>query len=222
MKGGASRVGGGLILLLLLIYGVMLFLGVANRTKKQEEKVFDMRGFYSGEAGEATNPKELYNKLYANVLAADGVCHSTMTKAVNVQMTENGIYWIAEGDAASAEELNVFTFKPYGGTNMQIVSPADMKFINSNVSVNEDGEMYIEARVGTRYIIQWSPVATWWCHIGKQNKNKHTSIYGNGGAYASVTAGWIIGEATEDTEVRMWKIEENGSQVQIRLSDYFY
>ncbi|MDE5638440.1 MAG: hypothetical protein K2I47_01360 [Odoribacter sp.] len=209
----------GLILLVIFVAVAMLIFGFIGYTPPKEA-VFDAEGFYSGTTGKVSNPKELYDSIYLNVLAAENACHGEMTRAENAQRTSNGTTWIVDGQEADELSLHDRVIKPYTALQSKIVAPADMTFLNSNVMLNADGEAYIEARLGADYIIRWEPVDVWWCHMGKSQKEKHTSVYGAGGEYSTCVAGWVIGKATENTEVRLWHLEGD-RQVPIELSNYF-
>lgn len=209
-----------LILLLVLITLFLVILGVLNYSPPKNA-VFDVDGFYSGTLGETFNPKELYDSIYTNVLAAENACHREMLRAKNVQLTGNGITWIVDGQMPEAGSLCTPVIKPYTELENKIVSPADMTFVNSNVLVNEGGLPYIEAKIGSGYIIRWEPVDVWWCHIGKRQAERHTEVYGASGSYASCVAGWVIGQATPETEVRLWKVQEDGNRIPLNFSEYF-
>lgn len=209
----------GLIFLVVLIVILLIIFGVLGYTLPKNT-VFDSEGFYSGMVGKTSSPKELYDSIYMNILAAENACHKEMTRAKNLQRTSNGVTWIVDGQEVDEESLHKTCIKPYTSLQNEIVSPADMTFLNSNVLLNADGEPYIEARLGTDYVIRWEPVAVWWCHMRKSQVEKHTNVYGAGGEYSTCVAGWIIGQATEETEVCLWRLEES-RRIPITLSEYF-
>ncbi len=220
--------GVGRAILLFLIVVVMFCFALANYTVAQD-KTFDANGFYKGKSGERQNPKEVYDAIYSNILAAENACRKEMNQASDPRMAGNGVYWVVDGVDITKESLgDVLSIKPYDSTHDKIVSPAEVTFLNSNVMLNGD-TVYIEAQLGTGYVIQWSPVRAWWCHIGRgQNtgtgsgRTQHTDICGLGGRYSVCMPGWIIGQATEETEVKIWKLLESGGKQQISLAEYFF
>jgi len=222
--------GVGKAVLLCLTMVVMFCFALAIYTMDQD-KVFDVNGFYKGRSGERQNPKEVYDAIYSSILAAENACRKEMEQASDPVMAGNGVYWVVDGVEVTKEDLgNATSIKPYDSVNDKIVSPAELTFLNSNVTL-DGNTAYIEAQLGTGYVIQWSPIRAWWCHIGKGNagvgeggskQTQHTDICGLGGKYAVCMPGWVIGQATEETEVKMWKILESGGRQQIPLAEYFF
>ena len=205
------------ILLAVLSFAVLAVMVVLNY-HPPDGKTFGLESYYVGNKEDVPDYVSLYNKMYATSYSQN-VCQTQLKRAEDVTLINN-ISWIVGGQAiASEDELRACfvsddgsEVKPYTDTNREIVSPGMIHFENSNISsISTRGDgICIKAKIGTQYTIEWKGVKSWWCHMGKENPDKHTQVVGKGGGIDSCKEGFIIGEATKDTIVSLSKVSDGG------------
>ena len=194
-------------------------------------KIFGDGNFYTSNVGVKSNPKETYNKVFANNVLAGTACN-TIAKTCEDLYTVQGNYWIVNRDSGITNvsdfdkykvSENSLSITPYKNGDY-IISPTNLKFTNSNTTLNpSNGQRYIEATIGSEYIIRWDDVECWWCHIGKTDNDSHTARVGYGGSPSSVISGIVIGQAKSSTKVTLRKLDENGNPgEQVSLSVLYF
>lgn len=216
------------IFVIAILSVTVLLILIAITYKPPKYKEYSGDAFYVGQSGENVNPRELYERMSISSLIGTAGCRTEMTKADKA--TVCGRYtWIKNNEEIkSASDLNVYIYngdssmlRPYSNGDM-IVAPAKLNFVNSNVNQESEDSIYIAATIYNKYLIRWDNVKTWWCHIGKDDPNKHSEIIGAKGSYALCTQGYIIGEATSDTIVSLYKFDDNGNPVPVAFSELFF
>lgn len=190
------------------------------------QKNFGVENFYSGSFGEDTDPKVMYSATYRNVIAEDKMCLVSMTKSEKVTMAGRYI-WIAESKTvdtkkkikALATDESMTVLKPFTKNGQNIVAPAQLTFINSNVLQYSDNSISIVAYIGTDYVIEFENVKTWWCHIGKSDPVHHTEVVGISGMSPKCSEGYIIGQAKKETLVKLYKVGSDESRTPYSFYD---
>ena len=165
-----------------------------------------------------SDPKALYNSVFASKVLNGTACN-TITKAYNEATQVNGRIWLTSRDLGIKSADDFVNYETSGGSlsispykdGDYIISPATLNFLNSNTMLNpSNGQRYIEAQIGTSYVIRWDDIECWWCHIGKDDNDSHTVRVGYGGKPSKVVAGIIIGAAKSTTKVSVYKLNDNG------------
>lgn len=218
---------------IILFVGVFigLFLLTALNWSKPNNIPFTTEGFYTGNSGDYIDYKELYESLYVGLAPGSGECRTEMSYAVTGEQMENGniietcmagkYQWIAPTSISSSSEMGTgSTIAPYNEGDV-IIAPGNLTFINSNVLQETADTVYIKAILAGKYIIRWDNVDCWWCHIGKENRNKHSKVVGKNGIYATCTGGYIIGQAKAGTTVSFYTIDSEGNEVPIDVQEVF-
>lgn len=191
------------------------------------EKQFGIKSFYTGAYGKDIDPKAQYNTIYKNTIVSANGCLNKMKQASN-PMRIGSYVWIVDGQAIEdtsyfesvAVNSNLAEIKPYKD-GQKIISPSDLIFLNANTIQDKLDSINIRAQIGSSYIIEFENVKSWWCHIGKDNPTKHTQVIGTGGIYSRCTAGYIIGEATNDTIVKLYSLDTNSRAVPCSFAEVF-
>lgn len=208
--------------IMLIVAGcLLLFLISVSSYSNARDVPFATDAFYQGTQLGNIDYKSLYDSWYVGLAPGSGSCKTEMEKAVSDMPMENGnvielcmtpnAQWIAPHVVSSNGEIGAdqHTIMPYEDEDV-IISPGTLVFLNQNISLNENSEPYIEAILNNSYKIRWDNISCWWCHVGKENKTKHTRCIGKGGSYSQCTQGYIIGEAKADTAVSFFKLDANG------------
>lgn len=208
---------------------VLLLFAVLGYSVKND-KVFGLENYYSGIIGSEMNPREVYNTIYKNTIMTSSSCMTKMTRATH-PMSVGGFTWIVDGQSIySKEDLEAISvngdltcIQPYKGSNSKkIVAPADLTFINANTVQYTDNIITIQAYLGQEYIIEFENIKSWWCHIGKENPTQHTEVIGYGGLQTKCTSEYIIGEAKDDTIIRLYYIkQEDDLKIPYSFADLF-
>lgn len=223
-----------LVAVTVLVFGLLIFLVLFDYNAPTTH-VFNPNGFYVGNDTGEVDPRVIYTQIHQGLAPGSGSCWSNMRKAdeprndseqnVRLQMAGNYV-WIAPTNVSGYSDIETFesdeggTLKPYNDGDI-IISPSNLKFVNSNKRQNSADTVYIEAVVGG-YLIRWENVACWWCHEGRENPTKHTDTYGKGGSFATCIAGYVVGIATADTTVKLFEINDDGSTgSQVKFSELF-
>lgn len=196
---------------------------------------FGIDNFYQPDVEKVLDPKRTHDKYNRANIFDQKSCLSEMTSQANPITVYGTIkYWISSDRTRYSdleitnnfplqvcvnEEINDKWYQIYSDGDM-IVAPATVTFINSNNVTDENGLPYIDIYVGD-YRIKFSKVKSWWCHIGKDS-SRHTKLYGKGGAYSSANPGYILGEATASTEVRIYKKSADGKTFEQSSLEDFY
>ncbi len=207
---------------------VLIILGAFNYNYTKTDKQFGLKSFYTGTYGKDIDPKAQYNTIYKNTIATVNGCFTKMKQASNPMRTGEYV-WIVDGqvieDKSYFEQVavdgNLTEIKPYM-EGQKIISPSDLIFLNANTIQDKLDSINIRVQIGSRYIIEFENVKSWWCHIGKENPNKHTQVVGAGGIYVKCTAGYIIGEAKEDTIVKLYFLDENNKARPCDFTEVFF
>lgn len=208
-----------------------LYLMVQLNWSNANDTTFATDAFYTGNQGDPIDYKELYDALYVGLAPGSGECRTEMMHADNGAEMENGntietcmagrYQWITPKAVSSSADIGTGTvIAPYNDGDV-IISPGNLKFINSNIVQESVDSIYIEAILGNKYVIRWDDVECWWCHIGKENKSKHSKVVGNNGIYATCTSGYIIGQAKASTTVSFFTIDTDGNMTPIDVQEVF-
>ena len=215
---------------LFVLMFVGMFLLVAFNYSNPNDKAFSSEAFYQGKQGDLIDYKDLYNDLYVGLAPGSGECANEMTAAKGYTLANGEVVqdcmagrfqWITPRSIKSSSEIGSDSIiSPYQDGDV-IISPGNLKFINSNVLQDSKDTIYIEAVLANKYVVRWDNVTSWWCHIGKENKNKHSRVVGKNGIYSSCSAGYIIGEANANTTVSFFILDEDGNQTPIGASEVF-
>jgi len=206
---------------------IVLLLFVILNYYPPDGKVFSIDGFYVGNKEGDINPKELYNEMYGGV-AAGLSCNTEIKKSTNYSLINN-IAWIAEGVVPeSSEELKALAtddtctvIRPYTTSYNMIVAPAEITFVNSNTTRTKEGSIFIVAKLHGDYEIQWDNITSWWCHIGKDNPDKHTLVCGANGICPTCREGYVLGEANNETLVSLYKVDGLGNRTPASFIDFY-
>lgn len=191
-------------------------------------KEFSSDNFYVGIYGDDVDPRSTYRKMtYSDVTGSNG-CRTELTRSESATVCGRFI-WIGEGlEIKSAADINSMAvngdttrIQPYPD-DANIVAPARVAFVNSNINQESRDSIYMAVNINNKYILRWDNIKTWWCHIGKENPNKHTQVVGAGGEAAVVSAGYIIGQANSNTVVSLYKINDDGSTTPVPVSELFF
>lgn len=201
---------------------------VALNYREPSDKVFSLGGYYKPAAAGAVSPKEMFAELNSGPLSGDGICNTTIQKAENAVSVGNYV-WLAEGNTKIDEAtLRAYIrsdcpsdsqLMPYNEGSM-IISPTTLRFVDANCTKYDDDVLRITANIGTDYIIEWEGIECWWCHIDKETKS-HNTIIGAGGIYEVCSQGYIIGQATSQTVVSLYK-REGDHRVPCSFVDFFF
>lgn len=205
------------IILAIIVIGILVGLVIYNY-RPPMEKQFGVTNFYEPVEGDHLDPKRMYRDMNPGADWSEYYCNTTMSFATNPGMAGN-YFWIKEGEFIKSEaDLQQYyvdgedsQLKPYSDGDM-IIAPNTLTFLNKNVRTAGDLEedISIMASIGASYVIIWSNVECWWCHIGKSNSHKHTAVVGAGGINEVCTEGYIIGQAKSDTIVSLYKRGADG------------
>lgn len=205
------------------LLGVVLILDYAPPS----EKVFGIESYYQGDFGEIEDPKIAYGKFNRNVMTDEIKCNTTPSISEKRVITPTNACWFIQGTATgniSAEEIEQLLAEKDGAIFKEgdiILAPTNIEFINSNQYQESYDLISIKGRLGTEYIIEFTDVGAWWCHIDKAEPTKHTELIGFGGKSPSMSIGSVIGQARKSTKVKLYKIQEDGSEQEASLSEYF-
>lgn len=196
----------------------LAILAIMNYTPVND-KVFGTDNFYIGNYGSKVDPKEQYDLMYKNVIASAVGCFTTMTPASSPMIAGNNVWLVDGATIESLEDLkgmsvdgDLSVIKPYKLDGQKIISPVELTFINSNVVQHNKDSISITAYAGTSHIIEFNNIKSWWCHAGKQDPTKHTEVVGAGGINPKCVAGYVIGEATEETTVNFYEVDGDGNK----------
>ncbi len=212
---------------------VMIILVILDY-KQPVYKEFGLDNFYVGYEGTEGDPKSAWEAINGTGVIGKNACDTVMKVPQAYEESPAkvcGRYtWLKLGDAPDKSSLSNYysgdnsVLKPYEQDDY-IIAPARLVFRNSNVDQSlvsaEDG-IYIEAYAGAEYVIRWSNVYCWYCHIGKENVNKHTDVLGYGGSNRSTTAGYVIGVANKDTTVSLYMYNSNGNLTAASWNDFYF
>lgn len=217
-----------IVLVMLMCLGSLAVLLVGYT--EPNDSVFAVDAFYEGTKAGSIDYKAMYDSWYVGLAPGSGACKAEMEVAVSGADMENGskielcmapsAVWIAPHIISSNDEMgaNQSVITPYEEGDV-IISPGHLKFLNQNLTLNENSEPYIEAVLNDTYKIRWDNISCWWCHVGKDNKNRHTKRIGKGGAYSECMQGYIIGEAKAETSVSFYRVDVNGDWVDTTVGD---
>lgn len=212
------------VVALTVLVVVILTLIVFYDGAKAGGNEFGLDNFYVGNFGEEVDPRGVYNSIYKSGMLASKQCREEMMAAEGYVL-ENGetvhpemsgrCIWIAPTHVDSLDDvfnncISESCIRPYRNGDV-IISPGYLTFINSNVRQEDTDSICIEVKYGTDYVIRWDNVTAWWCHIGKDDAQKHTKVIGAAGMYSKCIGGYVIGEANEGTLVTLYRIAEDGS-----------
>lgn len=209
---------------LFIIVFLGLYLMVLFNTGRENDAVFTTDAFYQGISGSEINYKDLYNSLYVGLAPGSGECSTEMKSAedygLSPYMAGRFTWLVAKPVSTSADMGTGTTIMPYEDGDY-IIAPGNLKFVNSNIVQDSADFIHIEAILNDTYVIRWDNVTSWWCHLGKEHKSKHSKVVGNGGIYSSCSQGFVIGEANAMTRVTFYKIGLDGEQTLIDVSEVF-
>lgn len=216
------------IVLAVVVIGILIGLVIYNY-RPPMDKQFGVKNFYEPTEGSHLDPKRMYNALNPNADWSEYYCNTTMSYAKSPGRIGN-YFWIKNGENIDSVDMlgnylldgDASKLIPYQDGDF-IVAPSTLTFLNKNVKNAGDlsEEVNIMAGIGTEYIIIWSNVDCWWCHIGKDNKERHTVVVGAGGLNEVCTEGYVIGQAKSDTIVSLYK--RNGNELEpYSFSQYFF
>lgn len=192
------------------------------------DKVFGVNNFYQGSKGSPIDPKAQYNEMYNNIQFNANKCSTQMKLSSNAKPV-GSYYWFVEGQSvkdeselrAIAEDDEMTKLKPFSSDGQLIVAPGDIEFVNANTEQNSKDSIDISFNIGTKHVMEFRNVKSWWCHIGKEDPTMHTDRVGAGGIGASCAGGYIIGEAKADTTVYLYELDSNGAPQPASFSDLY-
>ena len=230
-----------IIIVSIVVLVVLAVLGAGNKSVV-EDKVFDADGFYQTGQVQSADPKKLYDSIYSNIALLTNTCRTDMSiEEQTVSVGNRGLVWIvgnsdeilnyqsksenenANSRLAYLESLGNGSISGLYKNEQNILAPGAVKFRNRNVDLTTGGLAYIEVEVKDIGVIRWSPVKCWWCHIGRSDNNKHTTVYGAGSdKWTECNAGSIIGQAMEDTSVTFLKYNEEMDLVDCSAYEFYY
>lgn len=217
-----------------LVFIVLVVLVMYNYEAPSDSQ-FSPENFYAGNNGAEVDPKENYEQMVVGLVSGSLSCRSEMSKATDEELVQAGNYtWLAPNKnsinpdgISSYDDIRKLSLgadesvlMPYAEGD-HIIAPGKMTFINSNVVQESADYTYIMAYIGTKYVLRWDDVDCWWCHEGKDNKNKHTRVVGARGIYASCIGGYIVGVAKDSTTVTLYEVLEDQSMVPVPFSNLF-
>lgn len=215
------------LVLAVLSFAILIILVIMDYTPPVY-KEFSSDNFYVGVYGDDVDPRSTYRKMtYSDVTGSSG-CRNELTRSDSATVCGR-FMWIGESlEIKSAADIDSMAvngdttrIQPYvDGAN--IVAPARIAFVNSNINQESRDSIYMAVSINNKYILRWDNIKTWWCHIGKENPNKHTQVIGAGGEAAVVSAGYIVGQANSDTVVSLYKINDDGSTTPVPVSELFF
>ena len=208
---------------------VFLALLSALNMNVESDSVFGLDNFYQGSKGSPVDPKAQYNAMYNNIMFNADACSLVIQMSDNAKKAAS-YYWIVEGQTvntlselqAIAEDKDTLTkIKPFSNDGQKIIAPGDIEFENANVRQESSDRIDIEIKIGSKYVMEFRDVKSWWCHIGKKDQTKHSDRVGLGGVVPVCAGGYIIGEAKADTTVYLYKIDSNGDFQPASFADLF-
>ena len=188
-----------------------------------------VNSYYEGYKIDSMDSKSLYSALNAYNNMGETACivnPRTVDSDKIITVCDQTLPWIQmSGDTtkAKAEEFA----KIEGGClpfsdGDYIIAPGDLTFINSNVSSNINNKS-IQAYIGTKYKIEFSHIAEWWCHMdAKVEDYRHSDVVGHGSNNNTdrVIVGTIIGKATSSTVASIW-VKQGDEWVPCSWEDYY-
>lgn len=188
---------------------------------------FSGDNFYESHAGDPVDPREMYEKMAVGLMPGSGNCRTEMRKADQAQLRQAGnVIWFAPSEVESYSDISKYqvgddsTLQPYADGDV-IISPGHLKFVNSNIHQESAEYITIEATIGD-ILIRWEDVECWWCHEGKVNPNKHSTVVGAGGLASQCTGGYVIGIAKSSTLVKCYRVDvDSGSTSELSFSELF-
>lgn len=193
-------------------------------------EVFSTDAFYTGTKSSDIDYKAIYDSLYVGLAPGSGQCRNEMIPVTEYVLDDGTkaetcmagrFQWIVNKTISNSSEIGSGAqIMPYGDGDL-IVSPGNLQFINSNIIQDNESTIYMEAILANKYVIRWDNIKSWWCHIGKDNTNKHSIVVGKGGIYSSCSAGYVIGQANADTVVSFYKLDADGNKTEIDAVDVF-
>ena len=205
------------------------FLGLISLWTMEEKqyKTFNANTYYVGVMGKTVDPKAQYNLMYNNLYTSEVQC--TTELSVTTTASKGNKYWLTElfefPTQSELQGMNVvqddtyFEYRLFS-EDSKIISPAQCTFLNSNVDL-VNGAPGIVMLSGGMYKIEILNIKSWFCHMNKENKDKHSMIIGKNGEVPSVSAGNIIGVAKGDTTVRFYKRQEDNTFKNISIEEYY-
>lgn len=207
---------------------VLVLFALYNYVPEDSVKSFSLDGFYVGNKDNEVDPKSLYNKVYEDK-SSEYNCNLTIEKADDRYLVNN-ITWVVGGvkitDIVQLENIIVDNsdssiIKPYDTAHTEIISPAKIEFLNSNVVTTEKDSITIKAAIGDDYVIEWVGMTAWYCHIGSEDPTKHSTVCGANGANPVCKEGYIIGQANAETLVKLYKVDANGNSVPASFLEFY-
>jgi len=221
-----------IILLVGCVMGLILIVSSFYNASIVKEDNFSVENFYAGNKREESDPKKLYEDSKMGVDFSKVTCKTKMDKAKGSELAQAGnCIWLAPIDTGKVKSISSYTdiaactdgsdsrLRPYNEGD-HIISPGKLDFINSNRKRDENGNDYIAAYIGSKYVIRWDNIDCWWCHEGRTSE-KHDNIVGGRGDYSSCLGGYIIGVATEDTIVTLYEVTDSGTQQETSFINLF-
>ena len=199
---------------------IFLALLINSSATPVNDKLFGVNAYYRGNwTIERSDPKTLYNQYQSTWLPSIDGCNAEVIVSDKAKITPNNSTWLVEGEDYKKPtkvdaEGKYYLWKK--SASKKIVAPTTITFKNTN-SINDK----IIAEIGDSYIIEFVGTKVWWCHMGRELPKSHNVVLGLGGITQTVSAGAIIGEATEDTYVQLYKVDSNNSKEAVDLDVLF-